>query len=370
MQKKIIALAVAALASAGAYAQSNVTVYGVADAAYVYTNANGGNTLNGPNNVAATREGHGRDTQSIQSGQLAGSRIGFKGTEDLGNGLKALFVLEYSIELDNNNGIGNNASGLNARQQLVGLSGKLGTVSLGRQYAPGYYTFAMDPLLASPGLSSVDAGQALLGSTIRGASAARWNSSVNYLSPTFGGVNVQAIYRAGEVANEIAMGEAYGVGVNYAGGPVAVKYVYQHAENAGTTSTTPTGLVPGQTGVADEHYVGVSFDAKVVKVLASVQTLDRGNREYAGAASKGEEYAIGAIVPVGRGNIHVSYAQANRDSAGQNTYRGDLTSTSVAYTYGLSKRTTLYTGYRYTDTDVRDAGSVLNVFAAGINHTF
>lgn len=361
MQKKIIALAVAALASAGAYAQSNVTVYGVADAAYVYTNTNGGTTLN-------AGEAHGRDTQLIQSGQLAGSRIGFKGTEDLGNGLKALFVLEYSIELDNNNGIGNNASGLNARQQFVGLGGKLGTLTLGRQYAPGYYTFSFDPLLASPGLSSVDAGQALLGSTIRAASPARWNSSVNYLSPDFGGVTVQAIYSAGEVANEIAQGEGYGVGVNYAGGPVAVKYVYQHKEN--TPGVVPTGLTAGTTGVADEHYVGVTFDAKVVKVLASVQTVDRGNREYAGAASKGEEYAIGAIVPVGRGNIHVSYAQANRDSAGQNAYRGDLTSTSVAYTYGLSKRTTLYTGYRYTDTDVRNAGSVLNVFAAGINHTF
>jgi predicted porin len=86
MQKKIIALAIAGLASTAAFAQSNVTIYGVVDAAYVYTGVNGGNTLN-------TNESHSQDTSLIQSGQLDGSRIGLKGTEDLGNGLKAVFVL-------------------------------------------------------------------------------------------------------------------------------------------------------------------------------------------------------------------------------------------------------------------------------------
>ncbi|MBK7414258.1 MAG: porin [Dechloromonas sp.] len=83
MQKKIIALAIAGLASTAAFAQSNVTVYGVVDAAYIYTHTNGGDRLNNKAN-----EKHGNDFNGIQSGQLTGSRIGFKGTEDLGNGLE------------------------------------------------------------------------------------------------------------------------------------------------------------------------------------------------------------------------------------------------------------------------------------------
>ena len=380
MQKKIIALAVAGLASTAAFAQTNVTVYGVADAAYVYTNVNGGNNAN-------VGEAHGRDFSGIQSGQLAGSRIGFKGTEDLGNGLKAVFVLEYGLELDQNSGIGNNqptstgGQPLNARQQLVGISSKAGDLTLGRQYAPGYYTLAMDPTVASPALSSVDAGQAFLGATIRAASPARWNNAVNYKTANMAGFSAQVIYSFGENTNELAMGESYGVGLDYAAGPVAVKYVYQHAATGLVAPfstlpvvTAPTGATPGNLGMQDEHYIGASFDAKVVKLMASAQVLDKGNRANAGGqAAEGSMYQIGAVVPVGRGNIHASYSLAERDSAtrlGPNTYKGEQQSVNVAFTYGLSKRTTLYTGVRYTDQQVSNSGSILTAFGAGINHAF
>jgi predicted porin len=373
MQKKIIALAIAGLASTAAFAQSNVTVYGVVDAAYVYTHSNGGDRFN----TKAT-EKHGNDFSGIQSGQLAGSRIGFKGTEDLGNGLKAIFVLEYALDVDGNYGVGSSASGLAARQQLVGLSSKAGTLSLGRQYAPGYYTVAMDATVASPALSSVDAGQAFLGATIRAATPARWNNSVNLATASMGGVTVQGIYAFGENTNEIEMGASYGVGIDYAGGPVAVKYVYHNAANAqgaAAAATFPTGTVPGSNnGTQQEHYIGLSFDAKVVKIVGSAQMVDKGSRTNAGGqAAEGQLYQIGAIVPVGKGNIHTTYAFANKDSAtrlGPNTYRGEMSSVNVAYTHGLSKRTTLYTGVRYTDNDVYNAGGQTTAFGAGINHSF
>src|SRR5574343_633103 len=108
MQKKIIALAVAALASSAAFAQSNVTIYGIADVGYFHMSADGKKPMN-----------------NVDSGGLAGSRIGFKGVEDLGNGLKALFTLEYALALDNNSGVGyadTPWSSTVARQQFVGLS--------------------------------------------------------------------------------------------------------------------------------------------------------------------------------------------------------------------------------------------------------
>jgi predicted porin len=129
MQKKLIALAVASLASGAAFAQTNVTMYGIADAGYVYSTGDG-------------RRGSGNDNDfsGIQSGLLSGSRLGFRGEEALGNGLKAVFTLEYSLNIDNNSGVGNTTDGgLNARQQFVGLAGGFwGTVALGRQYSPGY----------------------------------------------------------------------------------------------------------------------------------------------------------------------------------------------------------------------------------------
>ena len=108
MQKKIIALAVAGLASTAAFAQTNVQIYGVADAAVVYTNTNGGPTTNAAGVTSAN--GNGRDKFAIDSGGLAGSRLGFKGTEDLGNGLKAIFTLEYALSIDQNTGIGAGAA--------------------------------------------------------------------------------------------------------------------------------------------------------------------------------------------------------------------------------------------------------------------
>ena len=82
MQKKLIAMAVAGLASGAALAQSNVTVYGIVDMAYIRGAADG----------ASSRT-------FINSGGLSGSRLGFKGVEDLGNGLKAVFNLEWGMDL-------------------------------------------------------------------------------------------------------------------------------------------------------------------------------------------------------------------------------------------------------------------------------
>ncbi len=356
MQKKIIALAIAGLASSAAFAQTNVQIYGVADAAYIYTNVSGGTTLN-----SAGREPHAQSTSSIQSGQLAGSRLGFKGTEDLGNGLKALFTLEYSLDLDTNTTIGAGATGV--RQSWVGLESKAGTVALGRQYAPGYFTLAMDPTVASPALSSVDASQAFIGASIRATGAARWNNAVTYKSPNFGGVSVQMIRGMGEVANNLEAGTSNGLGVDYAGGPVAVKYVYHRAAVTQQANA----------GMRDEHYIGASIDLKVLKLMGSAQMVDFGGIAQAGGrANQGMAAQFGAIVPVGKGNLHLSYAYGDNNGSTRagSTNRGELNSVNVAYTHPLSKRTTLYTGYRYTDNDQSNAGAIINAFGAGINHQF
>ena len=136
MQKKLIALAVAGLVSAPAFAQSNVTIYGVAD-------------------VGVSFGSHGdNDLAQVHNGGLSGSRIGFRGTESLGNGLNAVFTYEQGFDIDDTaNTDGTNGLGGAARQAFVGLGGAWGTVSLGRQYAPGY-DFQYDAFASSPILSA------------------------------------------------------------------------------------------------------------------------------------------------------------------------------------------------------------------------
>jgi predicted porin len=127
MQKKLIALAVAGLASGGAFAQSNVTIYGVLDASAYYNH-----------------QPHAGTTYGFASNNVASSRIGFKGTEDLGNGLKANFVLEEELNLASgatgSTSSGSNATGNNNfnRAANVGLSGSFGSLVLGRQATPTY----------------------------------------------------------------------------------------------------------------------------------------------------------------------------------------------------------------------------------------
>ncbi|WP_194722578.1 porin, partial [Noviherbaspirillum malthae] len=116
MKKSLIALAVLGTVAGASFAQTNVTVYGVADA-------------------GLARIDNGRvNTTALQSGQQSGSRIGFRGTEDLGGGLSAIFTLENGFNIDD--GTLGQGGRLFGRQAFVGLQGGFGAVKLGRQYNP------------------------------------------------------------------------------------------------------------------------------------------------------------------------------------------------------------------------------------------
>src|ERR1700730_16325238 len=128
MKKTLLALAVLGAFAGAASAQTNVTVYGIVDAGVQYKN---------DGNPAGK-------TLSLQSGIQNGSRLGFKGTEDLGGGLSAIFTFENGFNVDDGTlGQGNRLFG---RQAWVGLNGGFGTVKLGRQQTALYYALTeIDP---------------------------------------------------------------------------------------------------------------------------------------------------------------------------------------------------------------------------------
>lgn len=166
--KGLIALAVSGLFSVPALAQSSIQLYGVADAFVKY-----GKWM-------------GDDVAGVDDGGIDGSHLGFRGEESLGNGLKAVFVLEEGFNIDTGKSCcmtgadsANSGSNVFTRQSYVGLKGSFGQVALGRQYAPGYFIDAYDALQSMT--PSVQSWLSLLGNlTITPNAPARWNNAVAY----------------------------------------------------------------------------------------------------------------------------------------------------------------------------------------------
>lgn len=177
MQKKIIALAIAGLASTAAFAQSNVTIYGRADIGYQSRGGNDGG-------VQGTQH-----KGEIASGLNSGSRIGFKGVEDLGNGLKTVFQAEFGIALDQQTTVAattNATSNTNTatwtnRNSYVGLAGGFGTVVAGRLDGVRYGIYGKYDAFANGGIGNF---------TQMTTQYDRADNAIAYISPTYAGFNL------------------------------------------------------------------------------------------------------------------------------------------------------------------------------------
>lgn len=365
MQKKLIALAVAGLVSAPVFAQSNVTVYGVADAYFGYGKMDD-NKFTG-----------------VNSGGWAGSRIGFKGSEDLGNGLKGVFTLEYGIDIDQNEGVGSRGTAANsttrARQQFVGLQGGFGFIGLGRQYSPGYYVLKYDAINVVP-FSPQFILAGAQGSNIVVGSAARVSNSINYKSPDFGGLTLNAIYGFNEENqdNNRQAGDLAAIGADYANGPLAIGLVYsQVKQDAGAIATEKFKGVADET--KKEAYLGAAYDFGMFKLMGSYQII----KDATAAEDDNKVWQVGSVVPVSSvGKVHLSYGRTDAD-----TNDSDAAAWSLLYSHSLSKRTTAYMGYTQVDNDDATNISVLakrtdettgaalfdeesRNFLIGLNHSF
>lgn len=331
MQKKLIALAVAGLMSAPAFAQSNVTIYGVVDFGYVWT---GDSAIPGVDS-----------RQGIDGGNSAGNRIGFKGTEDLGNGLKASFVYETGVQGDYNH-----SDGLfngNNRQAYVALSGNFGTVALGRQYAPQHSLLAgnIDPFGFGKGTV------AAINNVYTGP--ARLDNLAAYVSPNWGGFSFVAGYTNNAIGNETVQ-NGFGTGPDarawalyptYKNGPVFVGLnVHQIHLNADSDFSIKTWDLGG------------TYDFGVVKLGAVYGVTDDEAGLFTGAgglAAKVKQWALTAAVPVGSaGKIQASFVRRKNDFDAAIS-DAKVTQWGIGYEHALSKRTAVYTAY----SDINNKGS-------------
>lgn len=350
MQKKLIAIAVAGLVSAPVFAQSNVTIYGIADMGLV---------VNGKYRAGTELAGGGQKTR-LDSGVASGSRLGFKGTEDLGNGLKALFTIEAGIDVDTG---GSNQGAAWGRQSIVGLTGGFGTFIMGRMYTPQHLMNAkIDPF-----------GIGFAGNLANiFNNVARVNNAAAYVSPSFGGFNVIAAYATNALADETALtqkkyGRTVAINPNYAAGPVYVGLNYHEISDATAAGGLPDTKVKNLSA-------GGTFNFGAAKLHAGYGQ----NKNHDGSTDtvKNATWMLGVTVPVGAFNILASYASLNDKLAAN----ADARQMAVGATYALSKRTDIYTAYARIKNKNSAAYSVGNAtdsgvgnesqFNLGLRHTF
>lgn len=335
MKKNLIALAVLA-ASGVASAQSSVTLYGAADVWFggVKSKVGGISTTN----------------TMVQSDGVDDSFFGLKGTEDLGGGLKANFVLEQGFQIDNGAGwtTTTNASvtapAVNAtfgRQAYVGFSSAYGEVRVGKTFTP----FDEISGATTPGFDSALAPTAN-GVWLSTAYNANPNNTLYYATPSYSGFSGAASYSLGENKTAgLKTSQIGSVNVKYAGGPVYVGVGYQVDQERGALAAKYTR-------------VNGSYDFGVAKLLAGYGRVAQG-------AARTTEWQIGADVPVSTAlTLSGGFAQSKDD--GTNVKRTGL---GLVAHYALSKRTALYGGV-HANKDNAPVVTKTNIYAVGVRHTF
>ena len=352
MQKKIIALAVAGLMSGAAFAQTNVTIYGAVDATFDNVKANG--ATNGNFSDFASRN---RITANSNF-------IGFKGVEDLGNGIKAVWQIENGVNVDNGA-----AGAWNNRDSYVGLTGSYGTVVMGNITGPTRVIGAkMDVNTAATGIGADTALLGKLGGRLGGAGAGafdqRITNAIAYISPTWSGLHGAIGYSAGNTgASGLGMREASGrdnadglngntawtAGLIYDQGPIYVGYAYT---NVGSTNHGAAGLADGLlTSVeqATSNRLAGSYNFGIAQVgLMWDHTT--------AAVHNGSDlkqnvwYLSGKFFVTPTGTIIGQYGHAGDVSGNGNLDEG-ARHWMLGYEHTLSKRTMLKVGYSRINND-------------------
>lgn len=332
-----------------ASAQSNFTVYGVADAGVVYENGHSGGSVT-----------------KIQSGLESGSRLGFKGTEDLGNGLRALFVLEQGMSIDN--GTSTQGGRLAGRQAFVGLGSDFGTVTMGRQYTPVYNAYGVvDPF----GNNTAGDINTLFGQDADFLSRDfRMDNAIIYNTPSnLGGFNASAAYGFGEQPGSLSMQRQIGFSLGYASpanGPINVIYAYHLANNENLEFDADGNSSLIDLGTFKTHFLGGTYNFNVIKVHAAFERTTHGDDH------KTQSYLVGATVPLGIHSVFADYTY--RDN--KVTDNANASQFAIGYNHTLSKRTNLYSILAYTKNDSNSkvntdvAGKTVTRVQLGIRHIF
>jgi predicted porin len=307
--------AVALTAASATHAQSRVTMCGIMDAGIEFTNH-------------TAREGG--NAVKLKSGNKNTSRWGLRGVEDLGGGLKAVFRLESGIDLANG-GFGDGPDSIFARRATVGLKGKWGEISLGRNFTVTYdYMLPFDPMgyaqNYSWATSSTATGGRKDGLFTRSSNAVRYDGE-------FSGFKFGAMYGFGNVPGSVKTSSKYDFALGYETGPFAAAVTFDR-QNGAADSVKPADPVDYIQGI----HAGLSYDFGNLKTMAGYRNYRRTFRTTA-VNQLSDMYWVGGSYQFTPAFSLIAAVYHQNIKGGTDA---DPTLVSVRAQYALSKRTLLY----------------------------
>ena len=319
MKKSLLALAALTAFAGAASAQSSVTLFGVVD-------------------LAATSVKNGSTTlKTLSPDQLNSNRLGFRGIEDIGGGMRAGFWIEGGMAPDTG-GTGQTWQ----RRSTVSLIGGFGELRFGRDYTPSFWNKTVFDPFGTNGIGSELNVESTLGS---GATTlVRANNTIGYFLPALGGVYGQVQVAAGEATT----GNKYvGGRIGYAGGPVNVAGAWGKTYKTGT--------------MADDFVdvnIGASFNMGFMTLMGQYGKVDHLNRDQ-------KKILVALTVPFGQSTLKASYVSA-KGAQGSSATDFDAKQFAFGYQYDLSKRTAIFANYASLNNDGNAATGARFVIGPGV----
>ena len=364
MKKTLAAVAVLG-AFAGSALAADVQLYGLVDTGVRYLHSD--LDVDDPAYDA-------KDTFSMESGMLSGSRWGIKGVEDLGNGLTVGFVLEDGFNSDN----GAEKDQMFDRESSLFIQGGFGKFAMGRigSINGGTSSWGKHGVMSAFGTSW--GSYAAQADTVFGG-AGKWDNMIAYETPNFAGFKVFAQYGMGsnDDENESRSDRYYALGASYANGPLNL---YLAVDSVNYQSANATGALDNASDIEDSLTVrfGGNYDFEVLKLFGGVAYFDEAKLStFSGAASdlanhyveglsknlkvKGWSIGLSTSIPVAGGSVlfGASYMDAESSDSMDDLYAGEYANidlnrwiVSAGYDYPLSKRTDVYGVVTYNQDSV------------------
>jgi len=397
MKKSLLAVAAMTAFAGAAQAQSSVTVYGILDMGYIGTNTRG---------VTGTGTSPNMKTNTNQFGNSAeqSSRLGFRGTEDLGGGSSAFFTAEFNLFGTGNSlsqetsfrsttsGTGSTISGLQSRQAFVGLKKNgLGQFSIGNQYTMIHEAVgATDPGQQNNVVGSAIYPVAANGTDLTtGAYTTRAANALVVKSDNFAGFSAKALYNLSQAdsssngSNAAATttgggnvnNNGWGLGADYTWKKLLVTANYQSFINR----TTNGGFTTALNSNDNQTYVGATYDFGILKAYAGWVNRKITTTNSLTAERTAQQIGVRSFVTptietwasVGNGRFS-SNTQSGTLAPAANPASANFTAYQLGSNYWLSKRTNLYAifGSSQQSSSATIPSEGANQYAVGLRHTF
>ncbi|WAV89292.1 porin [Oxalobacter aliiformigenes] len=351
MKKTLIALAVLGAAAGVAHAQSNVTIYGIVDTGFI------------------KKSGH-----DVEMGENVNNRLGFRGVEDLGSGMKATFELEQRFDLNNGrNKAGKGYKNKSADRDLaglanVGLKGDWGAVKLGRVNELTTETIRKFDPFYQYGVGSMMYGS----QRVRGI-----DNTIRYDSPNWSGFHFGATYSLGEnmdsdsrdsgqygqgLKDAGADNDGYGIMLGYDNGPLALVGNWSRLADSKKSSVWNLGAAyrfgPAKVELLYQQTKDKGYALGDQSAWKTAK-LDNKLTAYAGADDIQEnQWLLGVEWKLGPGRLNASAQWMEVEANGGNISDKDIYKYAIGYTYDLSKRTAIYGNLAYTDYDDKEVAAI------------